>query len=306
MKMKPKTLILASALVCIAAAGLVLLTPALRFSVLIATGRNYCPVDAVWQVASRRAAWERLRQKLELAAHIVQRDGAFVLWDVNGERYWMPASSRILPGMLTEQKTALYDSAGQTVRPGNVVLDCGANIGLYTLEALERGASLVVAIEPALDNIECLRRNLAGYVAAGRVLVYPKGVWDKDDVLPLNVQPSNSASYSVALRYRGAKPGPQVELTTIDQLVRELGLERVDYIKMDIEGAERAALRGGAGTIRRFKPRLTISLEHRYDDPTAIPKLVRDIYGGYRSAPGRCIESGASLRPAVMSFYAEP
>ncbi len=129
------------------------------------------------------------------------------------------------------------------------------------------------------------RRNTAGYVAAGRVVVYPKGVWDKDDVLPLNVQPSNSASYSVALRYKGAQPGPAVELTTIDEMVRELGLERVDYIKMDIEGAEREALAGAAGTIRRFKPRLTISLEHRYDDPTAIPAIVRSILSEYRMAP---------------------
>jgi FkbM family methyltransferase len=306
MKTKAKTLVLLAALLSAAAAILVLLTPALRFSVLIAAGRNYCPVDAVWPVASQHAARERLRQKLELAAHVVQKDRGFSLWDVNGERYWMPEDSRILPGMLADEKTALYDSARQPVRPGDVVLDCGANIGIYTLGALERGASLVVAIEPALDNVECLRRNLAGYVAAGRVLVYPKGVWDKDDVLPLNVQPSNSASYSVALRYQGARPGPQVELTTIDELVRELGLERVDYIKMAIEGAERAALVGGAGTIRRFKPRLTISLERRYDDPTAIPQIVRGIFSGYRSAPGRCIESGASLRPAIMSFYAGP
>jgi len=305
MKTKRKTQILLAALLLIAAAGLFLWVPALRFSVLIATGRNYCPVDAVWSVASRRGAREQLRQKLELSARIVQRDGSFVLWDLKGERYWMPADSRILPGMLAEQKTALYDSAGQAVRPGDVVLDCGANIGLYTLGALERGASLVVAIEPALDNVECMRRNLAGYVAAGRVLVYPKGVWDKDDALPLNVQPSNSASYSVALRYRGAQPGPQVELTTIDELVRELGLARVDYIKMDIEGAERAALAGGSATIRRFRPRLTISLEHRYDDATAIPAMVRSVFSGYRSSPGRCIETGASLRPAIMSFYAE-
>ena len=43
---------------------------------------------------------------------------------------------------------------------------------------------------------------------------------------------SNSATYSGALTYRGAKPGPQVQLTTIDELVRELKLDQVDYIKM--------------------------------------------------------------------------
>jgi FkbM family methyltransferase len=287
-------------------AAVVLVTPALRFSVLIGLGRNYCPVESVWTVASQRSTRERLRQKLERAARIVQTDGGLVQWDISGERYWMPAGSRILPGMLAEQKTSLYDSAGQRVRPGDVVLDCGANIGLYAMSALERGASLVVAVEPALDNVECLRRNLAAHIAAGRVVVYPKGVWDKDDVLPLNVQPSNSASYSVALRYRGAAPGPQVDLTTIDELVRELRLERVDYIKMDIEGAERAALAGGAEVIRKFRPRLTVSLEHRYDDPRSIPEEVLGIFSGYRASPGRCIELSAGLRPAVMSFEAAP
>ncbi len=86
----------------------------------------------------------------------------------------------------------------------------------------------------------------------------------------------------MALKHRGAKPGPNVQLTTIDEIVRDLKLERVDYIKMDIEGAERAALVGATGTIRRFHPRLTVSMEYRYDDPKAIPKMVLSLWSGYR------------------------
>ena len=59
-------------------------------------------------------------------------------------------------------------------------------MGLYAKTALASGAKLVVAIEPAPENIECLRRNLAQEIAAGRVIVYPKGVWDKDDTLALH------------------------------------------------------------------------------------------------------------------------
>ncbi|MFB3777486.1 MAG: FkbM family methyltransferase [Bryobacteraceae bacterium] len=303
MNLKPRSAVLIAGLVPLFAGGLVVAVPTLRYAALVAAGRNYCSPDAIRSVSSQRAAREYVRKKLERAARVVARDGNLALWDVGGERYWMPAGSSVLPGMLAEQRTSLYDSAGQTVRPGDVVLDCGANIGLYTLAALERGASLVVAIEPALDNVECLRRNLAGYVASGRVMIYPKGVWDKDDLLRLNVQPSNSASYSVALRYRGSRTGPQVELTTIDELVRDLELTRVDYIKMDIEGAERQALRGAAATIGRFRPRMTISMEHRFDDPLGIPQLVSGMFGGYKTSAGRCIETGASLRPAVVSFY---
>ncbi len=303
---KSRTVVASAAGGALLLVALLAAIPALRYPVLIGVGRNYCPEESAWAAAAELSALRRLRLKLERNAVIVQRDGGLVQWAVSGERYWMPAGSRILPGMVEEQQSAVYDSAGAPVRPGDVVLDCGANIGLYTLAALERGASLVVAIEPALDNLECLRRNLAAPIAAGRVVVYPKGVWNRDDVLPLNIQPSNSASYSVALRYRGATPGPQVELTTIDEIVRELGLGRVDYIKMDVEGAERAALEGAAGVIRKFRPRLTISLEHRYDDFHAIPEAVRRIHSGYRAAPGRCVELSAALRPAVMSFTAEP
>jgi FkbM family methyltransferase len=296
----------AVAAVFVVLAAVAAAVPRSRFALWIATGRNYCPVDSVWASGAKREARDRLRLSLERSAHVVRQDGQFVQWEIAGERYWMPAGSRILPGMLADQKSGFYESAGYGVRAGDVVLDCGANVGLYTLEALARGASLVVAVEPALDNVECLRRNLAGEIAAGRVVVYPKGVWDKDDVLPLNVQPSNTASYSVALRYRGASPGPSVELTTIDELMRDLRLERVDYISMDIEGAERAALGGGAQTIRRFHPRMAVSLEHRYDDPETIPAMVRSLWSGYRSAPGLCIEQNAGLRPAIMAFYGAP
>ena len=280
-----------------------LVVPRSRFALMVAMGRNYCPVDSVWSVDALRQARLEVRKELERTAHVVRRDGEFALWEIGGERYWMPAGSRILPGMLAERKAGLYDTGGHGVRAGDVVLDCGANIGLSTLAALKRGASLVVAIEPALDNVECLRRNLKDQVLARRVLIYPKGVWDKDDVLPLNVQPSNTASYSVALQYRGATPGPRVQLTTIDELVRDLELERVDFIKLDIEGAERAALTGGAGTIRRWHPSMAISLAHRYDDPEVIPDMVRSLWDGYHAAPGVCIEQSAGLRPAIMSFY---
>lgn len=60
-------------------------------------------------------------------------------------------------------------------------------------------------------------------------------------------------------------------LTTIDRIVDELHLQRVDLIKMDIEGSEKPALQGAARTIRRFNPRLTIATEHNADDYKAIP-----------------------------------
>ena len=75
----------------------------------------------------------------------------------------------------------IYGTGARGVQPGDVVLDCGANIGIFSKTALASGARLVVAVEPAPDTLECLRRNLGREIAERRVIVYPKGVWDHDD-----------------------------------------------------------------------------------------------------------------------------
>jgi FkbM family methyltransferase len=60
--------------------------------------------------------------------------------------------------------------------------------------------------------------------------------------------------------------GIEVKTITIDGFVRRFSLARVDFIKMDIEGAESDAMTGACETIRRFRPRLAISAYHSLDD----------------------------------------
>jgi FkbM family methyltransferase len=82
---------------------------------------------------------------------------------------------------------------GPRVRQGDIVLDAGANVGVFTRKALWAGAAKVIAIEPGPENLECLRRNFAAEIADGRVVLYPKGIWDKDDVLKLSIDPVSPA-----------------------------------------------------------------------------------------------------------------
>lgn len=277
-----------------------------RLFLLVALGRNHCPIREIWSAPDYRARKRRLQSRLAQSARIIEEDGEVVLWEIEGERYWLPRGSRILPGMLADQKLQIYESAGGGVRAGDMVLDCGANIGLYTLHALQMGASHVVAIEPSPRNLECLRRNLSAVQPSGRVTIVPKGLWNKDDTLPLRLQAENSASDSVALSYRGSREGPRVPVTALDSLVRDRGLPRVDYIKMDIEGAECEALRGAAETLEQFHPRLTIAMEHRFQDPRDIPKVVAEVCPGYRVRRGPCVDVGHALRPLVMEFEWKP
>jgi FkbM family methyltransferase len=246
--------------------------------------------DARRSVEAFGDRWDRIYE-ISDTLHIVQSDPAgFELAATPKQRYWIPRQNRLaLAEVMAEEEEDVYADRGWGARAGDTVLDCGANVGVYTRRALDAGARLVVAIEPAPENVECLRRNFQEEIRAGRVIVYPKGVWDKDDVLVLRVLPGQSGSGSVAMDRPGANEAVRVPLTTIDELAQELHLERVDFIKMDIEGAERKALAGARRTVERFQTRMAISLEHRKDDPDAITAEINRLWPRMKTECGPCV-----------------
>jgi FkbM family methyltransferase len=293
-------------LVGIVLAGLLLYPPARLFALVVAGRSPSCP----WRQAIRSDA--NLKDQIAYNEKILKTSkmlGAdpkgFEQWQTPKGTYWIPAGSRyVLPFNLAEQERRIYGSGDRFVQNGDVVLDCGANVGVFTREALNAGAKKVIAIEPAPENIECLRRNYAPEVAAGRVIVYPKGVWDKDDILPLNVDSHNSAADSFVIHPAGSHATADgLPLTTIDKLVSELGLDQVNFIKMDIEGAEPKALAGARDTLARWHPKLAISVYHEPDHPVVVPRVIHAAWNGYQLECGPCaLENGTKIRPDIYWF----
>lgn len=280
--------------------------PPPRLLVLKLLGRaSVCPFKQAMRSFDEVSGTIEAKDRLLRESRLLEKDPAgFHLWQTPNGRFWLPAGSDYAVFWdLGEQQMKIYDQDGLGVRAGDVVLDCGANVGVYTRTALDAGARLVVAIELAPENLECLRRNFAEEVRAGRVIVYPKGVWDKDDSLVLNVHAGNSAADSVVFKADKGSQGPTVPLTTIDKLVAELKLDRVDFIKMDIEGAEKNALVGAHGTLAKYHPRMALSAYHLPGDPEKIPELVRQGWAGYHTVCGRCEDRGTSISAAVLYFY---
>jgi FkbM family methyltransferase len=277
-----------------------------RLTAIVLLGRSpVCPLQRAIHSADELRTQIAYKDRILHASKLLEKDPAgYHLWDTPHGRFWIPQGSDFtLPFNLAEQERKIYGVGERDVRKGDIVLDCGANVGVYTREALKNGAKLVVAIEPAPENIECLRRNFTAEIASGRVIVYEKGVWDKDDMLVMRVDPGNSAADSFVIRREGAVETKQLPLTTIDKLVAELKLERVDYIKMDIEGAEQRALQGAIETLTKFRPRLSLSAYHAPSDPEMLPKLVRKAWPEYRMQCGPCAEANGHVRPDVLYFY---
>jgi FkbM family methyltransferase len=263
-----------------------------------------CPMYNALQAAENLKQQIRDKDEILNASKLLEADPAgYHLFETPYGRWWIPEGDDwVLPFNLAEQKREIYGSGEYAVRSGDVVLDCGANVGVFTRVALNRGARLVVAFEPAPENIESYRRNFHAEIAAGRVILVAKGVWDKQDVLLLKRNPRNTASDTFVMEgdLSGAVRAP---LTTIDLAVAELKLDRVDYIKMDVEGAETRALAGARGTLAAFHPRLSIAAEHMAGDAEAIPQAVKEGWTGYRMTCGPCVETpDGHIRPDVLYF----
>jgi FkbM family methyltransferase len=149
---------------------------------------------------------------------------------------WEPFESSLLP---------------QLLRPGGCMLDVGANLGYFSVlgAQLVGGSGRVVAVEPDSENFALLRANTAGLTP-----VELQG-------LALGAVPGH-----VTMSANPANKGDLYPLREADSTVPmlrgdELGLDRVDLLKIDVQGAELAVLQGLRETMARSRPGLAVMIE---------------------------------------------
>lgn len=167
-----------------------------------------------------------------------------------------------------------YALAGIAANLGDVVIDgggCTGDTALYF--AWKAGPSgSVHSFEFVQGNLSIFRRNMdLNPDLATRVSVVENALWDVSDkeVHILERGPASRVSLDPVPGYNGKS-----KTITIDDYVEQSGLDRVDFIKLDIEGAEENALLGAENTIRRFRPTLAVCLYHSPRDFVALPRLI--------------------------------
>jgi len=175
-----------------------------------------------------------------------------------------------------------YQHGDFRVLPGDTIIDAGAFVGDTALlfHEVTGGECSIHAFEVLDENLRLLRHNLVANGIADRVDVCALALSNRSgDFVNIKAPPVQGATSIF-----GDSGGVPVETITIDDYVSSRNIERVDLIKMDIEGAERLALAGAVETIRRYRPRLAICIYHLWDDAFEIPQLIRSMDVPYRYA----------------------
>ena len=137
------------------------------------------------------------------------------------------------------------EEALKYVKRFDVAVDCGANVGMWTVELAKRFQQ-VIAIEADPTNVECLRRNTA---ECSNVVIYGAAAGETQGRAGLDQRKGHFSSH--------ISRGDDVLLLPLD----DLPSVACDYLKVHVNGYELPVLKGAVETLRRCKPVLTVVLK---------------------------------------------
>ena len=184
----------------------------------------------------------------------------------------------ILYGDFSRIDEGPYEIENTLLEPGDTVLDCGANIGLFSSVAVQKGCK-VYAFEPMPEAISYLRevKDMMGE----NLRICPYALSDKEGKAEFLVQNDDLIGASLFEGHNSVDKRYTVDVTTIDNFVDKFQLKRVDFIKADIEGAERDMIKGAEKTIKKYLPKISICTYHLADDKEVLENLIRNMSDRY-------------------------
>ena len=141
------------------------------------------------------------------------------------------------------------------VEEDEVFLDVGANIGRYSI-LLSKNLDRVYAFEPSSKTFSALVKNIK-INGLTNVFPFPIALWNKDGIESLYIKERSGTS---SLITKECLREERIITKTLDSLIHELQVTRIDLIKIDVENAEKEVLEGMDKTLRFFKPRLVVEV----------------------------------------------
>ncbi len=221
----------------------------------------------------------------EIAALVIEPSGLSATLQ-NGLSFALdPDALREAPNIILSQggyETFELALISRLARGAEIVFDIGANIGWYSLHiAQQEPQARVYAFEPVPTTHERLLGNLARNVSGNRITPVRDGLTDAPGAFDMFV-PATSGSPAASLSELHPGEGSRrvsCPFTTLDQFVEDNGVDRLDFLKCDVEGAELRVLKGGASSLARFRPAVVIELLRKWSAAFGYhPNDVLDIF----------------------------
>lgn len=202
-------------------------------------------------------------------------------------------------GYIRLAEYAEYDHPIVAPAPGDVVFDLGMETADTSLWFSHRVGETgkVYGFEASPEHWDQIEQALA---AARRpnVRMVKMGVWNKKGELEFM---GGMGGASRVTRGKDQRATIRVPVIDIDSFVKEEGIDRVDLLSFDIEGAEPEALAGAKGTIQKHRPKLQVSVYHRLDHLYTLPQIITSFGVPYRFYLGHHSAQGLET-----DLYAEP
>ncbi|MEX0694494.1 MAG: FkbM family methyltransferase [Rhodospirillales bacterium] len=215
----------------------------------------------------RRKSLFGLRNPFHVSHFVITRENNHYITDASSYLFLGSGTAARLTFDGTSYEPEISFLMRKLVRPGDVVLDIGANVGLHTTLLSELvGDGRVIAFEPVSDMAEKLSANCA-FNRADNVTLIPAALGDENGAATIQVnqgdpgmEGTNSMIASVHVTNRPDRYKEQtIQVRRLDDIAEKLGLtERINFIKIDTEGFEPMVIRGGLETIRKTRPAMLV------------------------------------------------
>jgi FkbM family methyltransferase len=174
-----------------------------------------------------------------------------------------------------------------SVKAGDTVIDAGSFIGDFAAYAAARGA-VAYAFEPTDATFEFLKKTAE--LNGGKIFPVKKGLGNIDGEMEMFFDDEYPSGNTINVNQGDVgdrrKKRSAISITTLDNFVHEQNLKKIDFIKADIEGAERDMLGGAKNVLKEFAPKLAICTYHLSDDPKVLENLILEANPKYRVRQG--------------------
>lgn len=188
------------------------------------------------------------------------------IWLPDGETHlteWMSRNGEIVDGKGTYQIKKLR-AALSFCRAFRTAVDVGAHVGMWTMQLAKR-FEFVHSFEPVAEHRACFELNLdmggGQHMILDNVELYPYALGDHEGRVSIVTEPTSSGDSRVG-------DGDTIPLERLDAF----NLKDVDFIKLDCEGYELFALKGGEQTIRRDLPTIIVEQKPSHAQRFGLPE----------------------------------